>query len=473
MGSMLLCALSPHPPLLIPEVGGGELARVAKTESAMKKLASMVKEAGPDTVVVISPHALVFQNAVAIYGAGTLQGDFGAFGAHEVALSFENNLKLVSAIEERATRQGIKIFRLDEQQAGGRTRYRYREYTSLDHGVLVPMYYLREAGVTASLVAMGTTFLSLPDVYRFGRSLREAIEGEDVRAVIIASGDLSHRLIPAAPAGYDPRGAVFDERIISLLREVDVDGILGLDESLVERAGECGYRPIISLLGTLDGLEATGEVLSYEGPFGVGYGVAVFKPGSPRSEREFLRKMNARQLAEVEERRRKESPIVRLARAAVEEYVRHGEILRAPGDLPPEFSGRAGVFCSIKKHGQLRGCIGTVTPTRAGIAEEVIHNAIAAATEDPRFTPVEPYELDDLVYSVDILTPPEKISGPGELDPRRYGVIVRRGGRSGLLLPDLEGIETVAQQVEIAKRKAGIRADEDVELERFEVVRYF
>ncbi|HHV61417.1 MAG TPA: AmmeMemoRadiSam system protein A [Firmicutes bacterium] len=472
MGSMLLCALSPHPPLLIPDIGGEDLARVAKTENAMKKLASMVKAAGPETIIVISPHALVFQDAIAIHGAEILQGNFGAFGAREVSLSFRNNLKLVAAIAKKASQEGIRIFRLDEQ-AGRLAGYRYRDYTSLDHGVLVPMYYLREAGVTAKLVAMGTTFLNLHEVYKFGRALREAIEEEDVRAVVIASGDLSHRLLPAAPAGYDPQGAVFDERIIALLREVDVEGVLGLDESLVERAGECGYRPIISLLGTLDGLEATSEVLSYEGPFGVGYGVVVFRPGRPNSDREFMRKISARQRAEVEERRRRESPIVRLARSAVEEYVRRGNILAVPGDLPPELSGRAGVFCSIKKHGQLRGCIGTVAPTRASIAEEVIRNAIAAATEDPRFAPVEPHELDDLVYSVDILTPPEKVAGLDELDPKRYGVIVRRGGRSGLLLPDLEGIDTAAKQVEIAKRKAGIRPDEDVELERFEVVRYF
>jgi AmmeMemoRadiSam system protein A len=132
----------------------------------------------------------------------------------------------------------------------------------------------------------------------------------------------------------------------------------------------------------------------------------------------------------------------------------------------------AGVFCSIHKGGQLRGCIGTTEPVRASIAEEIISNAISAAMRDPRFEPVEEDELDDLVYSVDVLSEPEPILGPDELDPARYGVIVSRRGRVGLLLPDLDGIDTVEQQISIARRKAGIGEREVVELARFEVTRY-
>ncbi|MFY9133731.1 MAG: AmmeMemoRadiSam system protein A, partial [Bacillota bacterium] len=131
-----------------------------------------------------------------------------------------------------------------------------------------------------------------------------------------------------------------------------------------------------------------------------------------------------------------------------------------------------GVFCTLHKRGQLRGCIGTTEPTRRNIAEEIIFNAIAAAVRDPRFEPVAPHELDDIVYSVDVLSPPEPVSGPEELDPQRYGVIVRNGGRVGLLLPNLEGINTVEEQISIARRKAGIGLNAPVELERFEVTRY-
>jgi len=164
-------------------------------------------------------------------------------------------------------------------------------------------------------------------------------------------------------------------------------------------------------------------------------------------------------------------PIVKLAKKAVETYIREGKTLR-PKDLTPEMKGRAGVFVSIKKSGELRGCIGTFSPARKNIAEEVVHNAIASATQDPRFLRVAGEELPHLEYSVDILTSPEPVAGPEELDPRCYGCIVECGRRRGLLLPDLEGVDTVEEQIAICCRKAGIGPNEPVKLYRFQVKRY-
>ena len=170
---------------------------------------------------------------------------------------------------------------------------------------------------------------------------------------------------------------------------------------------------------------------------------------------------------------RKEShPLVKLAKEAIKEYVKNRRVIKPPDDLAEEMKGQAGVFVSLKKSGQLRGCIGTFAPTAKNIAEEVIHNAISAATRDPRFQPVGLSELEEIDYSVDVLSEPEKISGPEELDPKRYGVIVKCGIRKGLLLPDIEGVDTVEEQIDIARSKAGIYADEPVELYRFEVKRY-
>jgi AmmeMemoRadiSam system protein A len=164
--------------------------------------------------------------------------------------------------------------------------------------------------------------------------------------------------------------------------------------------------------------------------------------------------------------------IVELARQSIEEYIRKGKRLSAPQDLSPELSSRAGVFVCIKKHGNLRGCIGTFEPCRDTVAEEVIHNAVAAAVQDPRFRPITEDELDAIEYSVDVLSPPEKIQGMSDLDPKKYGVIVVHGMKRGLLLPDLEGVDTVEEQLRIARTKAGIWADEDIEIFRFSVTRY-
>jgi AmmeMemoRadiSam system protein A len=164
-------------------------------------------------------------------------------------------------------------------------------------------------------------------------------------------------------------------------------------------------------------------------------------------------------------------PVVRLAKETVESYVRERR-LPHPKELTPEMKERAGVFVSIKKHGELRGCIGTFEPATENVAEEIINNAVSSATRDPRFLPVNAAELAHLRYSVDILTPPEPVAGPDQLDPKRYGVIVQSGWRKGLLLPDLEGVNTVEEQIDICRRKAGIPPHEPVKLYRFEVRRY-
>jgi AmmeMemoRadiSam system protein A len=167
-----------------------------------------------------------------------------------------------------------------------------------------------------------------------------------------------------------------------------------------------------------------------------------------------------------------EHPLVQLARSAVEHYVLARSIVEPPVPLIAEMAGRAGVFVSIKKRRELRGCIGTLEPTQDTIAEELIQNAISSATRDPRFPPVTSDELPSLSYSVDVLGEPEPVRSLAELDPCRYGVIVVSGGRRGLLLPDLEGVDTVEQQLEIARAKAGILPGESVEVFRFEVRRF-
>ena len=165
-------------------------------------------------------------------------------------------------------------------------------------------------------------------------------------------------------------------------------------------------------------------------------------------------------------------PLVELARKSIETFVREGIILKPPDPLPQEMSEKAGVFVSLKKHGELRGCIGTYLPCCESIGAEIIVNAISAATKDPRFHPVQEDELKDLTYSVDVLSCPEKIHTTDELDPKKYGIIVISGLKRGLLLPDLDGVDTVEEQIRITKMKAGILPHEDVEIHRFRVIRY-
>lgn len=165
-------------------------------------------------------------------------------------------------------------------------------------------------------------------------------------------------------------------------------------------------------------------------------------------------------------------PLVKLAEDSVENFIRDGREIPAPDELTDEMREQAGVFVCLKSHGELRGCIGTFMPTAENVAKEVIKNSIAAATEDPRFACVDCEELDEIEYTVDVLGHPEPVKSLDELDPKKYGVIVSSGPRRGLLLPDLDGVDTVDQQISIAKMKAGIAVTEPITIHRFEVKRY-
>jgi AmmeMemoRadiSam system protein A len=168
--------------------------------------------------------------------------------------------------------------------------------------------------------------------------------------------------------------------------------------------------------------------------------------------------------------------LIKLAKRAVDSYIKKGEIIKPPEDIEKEFlSKRSGVFVTIEKKGELRGCIGTYLPIRENIAQETIHNAIAAASEDYRFAAIQPSELDELSYTVYLLGKPELVQGEEDLDPQKYGIIIKsldNPGKSGLLLPGLESVETVVKQVAIASQKAGLRPEEKKIIYRFQVKKY-
>ncbi|MEW6173559.1 MAG: AmmeMemoRadiSam system protein A [Bacillota bacterium] len=456
-GSVVIGGIVPHPPIMVPEVGKGEAGKVRRTQEALRDLGRLISRSGAETMVFISPHGPVLWDAVGMVATKELHGSLGQFGAPGVSFNLKTDVALVDALRQELPQVGVPGVEIGEGHG-------YR----LDHGVTAPLYWLREGGVDLPVVVCGTALLALHRLYGFGVAVQRAALSSGKKVAVVASGDLSHRLSPEAPNGYDPYGEVFDRRVQEIIDAADPKALMELDPALVERAGECGYRPIIMLFGAFEGVNVKTAVLSYEGPFGVGYMVSSLVPeGQDRSRCIYDDLLEA-----AGARRVKEGFLVRLAREAVRAYIEEGKRTRAE-EVPPEFSGQAGVFVSLKKGTFLRGCIGTVGPTQPNIVEEVIENAIGAATRDPRFDPVRVSEIEDLNISVDVLGQPEPINGLNELDPKRYGVIVSRRFRKGLLLPDLEGIDTPEQQVAIARQKAGIGPDEPVKLERFEVKRYY
>lgn len=457
-------ALSPHPPLIIPEIGQQRLQEVQSTVDGLRRLSKELAASKPETVIFLTPHGNVFADALSSLGQPHLKGDMSAFGAKQ-KWSADNDLVLLREIAHQSAQANLPFVIIDEETARD-----HRLNPSLDHGILVPLYYLQEAGLTnVGLIAVSIAFLSALELYQFGTVLKKAADKVGRKVAILASGDMSHRLKNDGPYDYHPDGPAFDKAVRELLGTGDAEALLNLPESLCSNAGECGYRSILIMLGALDGLNYEPTVFSYEGPFGVGYLTAGFKLGS--SKESLLQSLLADQHQEQDKLRQQESPPVRWARLVIENHVRNKPRPVLPDELQYLCQETAGAFVSLKKHGQLRGCIGTISPAYGSLAEEIAGNAVSAASKDPRFLPVESHELDDLVYSVDILGKPEPASQE-QLDPKRYGVIVTLRSRRGLLLPDLEGVDTAEEQLRIACQKAGIRPDEKYAIERFEVIRY-
>lgn len=459
-----IVGISPHPPLIIPEVGRGDLSGVSSTVEGLQNLARQIADRAVQCLVIITPHGPVLREGIAVQTGEKLTGDFGQFGAPGARVSLPVDQHLLRLLEQETAGEPVRTVSL--QPGGPLIGYR----RGLDHGAAVPLYYLSRAGLSVPGLHLTISLFPYKDLYRFGRSLRRAIELRGLSAAVIASADLSHRLTRDAPAGYSPRGAEFDRLLVKLLQDRRIEEILNIDPHLVEQAGECGLRPIIIALGVLGGEEFDPEIISYEGPFGVGYLVAALhpRPGGDNPNRDNPAELESKS---VEQEGLEITP-AGLARKALAHYLCYGRRFTPPRDLPPLFAQKAGAFVTIKEGEELRGCIGTIEPVKANLAEEISANAVNAGLKDPRFAPVGMQDLNKLTISVDVLTSPEKVANMGQLNPKTYGVLVKSGFRSGVLLPDLAGIDTVEEQVSIARRKAGIAPGEPVELYRFQVKRY-
>ena len=453
--------LVPHPPMIIPQIGRGGEDEIRETIRAYQQAAEEIVAAEPDTIVIASPHAVMYMDWFHISPGHHAEGSFAQFGAPEVKFSELYDTELVRRIEEIAEEKGFPAGTLGAREP------------ELDHGTMVPLWFIRQKYSKGRIVRVGLSGLAPEDHYALGQLIRRAAEELGRRIVFVASGDLSHKLQEYGPYGFAPEGPVYDERIMDVCSRGAFGELFDFEESLCEKAAECGHRSIVMMAGALDGYAVKAERLSHQDVTGVGYGVCTFHPLDRDENRRFLKLRLEKEEAELAEKRSREDAYVSLARRSLEHYIRTGRPMEKPADLPEEMLRRkAGAFVSLHKHGSLRGCIGTILPVSDDLAQEIIRNAVSAGTEDPRFQAVREEELPWIDISVDVLGTPEDIDSPDELDPSRYGVIVSSGGRRGLLLPDLEGVDTVQRQIAIAKQKAGIAPGEPVSLQRFEVVRH-
>lgn len=458
----------PHPPMILPQVGRGAEADIQTTIDAYRSVAAEIADLEPETIIVSSPHTVMYQDYNHISPGHGAYGDMSRFGAPglslQVAYDEEVRRKVCSDAEKAGLRAGT---------AGERERH-------LDHGTFIPLWFVEQAyrerkkDVSYKVLRVGLSGLSLLDHYALGILLAKAVNDLGRRAVFIASGDLSHYLKEEGPYGFREEGPVYDERIMKTMGTGNFGELFDYSPDFCEMAGECGHRSFTIMAGAFDCTAVRTHVYSHEDVTGVGYGIISVYPEGYDVSRNFGEQYVERHDAYLAERKANEDAYVQLARKTVETYVKEGPEASVEMDVPQEMKDRkAGVFVSLHIDGQLRGCIGTIEGVRENIAAEIIGNAVSACARDPRFSPVTEAELPFLEYSVDVLGETEPVSDLSELDVKRYGVIVTNGARRGLLLPNLDGVRDVEQQIAIARQKAGIRESEPVQLERFEVVRHY
>lgn len=451
----------PHPPLIIPEIGKGQEQTIKHTIDAYHEIARRIGQDQPDTIVLFSPHQIMYTDYFHISPGKGAKGDFSKFRAGNVKMEVPYDTEFVNKICELTDNTFFPAGTYGEQDK------------RLDHGTMVPLFFINQYWTKYRLVRIGLSGLPLIRHYELGQIIKKAADSLGREIVLIASGDLSHKLKEDGPYGFQKEGPEYDQRIMNVMGNGSFGELLSFPEDFCEKAAECGHRSFTIMAGALDETGVYPERLSYEGPFGVGYGICCYRTMGTAPTRNFRAQYEEAQKNLLLQQRTKEDDYIRLARQTIDAYVRTGKTIKVPQNLDQKMlDQRAGVFVSIKEDGRLRGCIGTIQAVYPSIAEEIIANAVSASTKDPRFSPIEPWELDRLTISVDVLGEKEKINSPDQLDPKRYGVIVTKGRKRGLLLPNLEGIDTVEEQIAIAKRKAGIREEEQAELERFEVIRH-
>ena len=452
----------PHPPMIVPDIGRGSEAQVADTTAAYERAADEIASLAPETIIITSPHSIMYADYFHISPGKSARGSFAGFRAPGVRFNEEYDTELVKEICRLADKEDFPAGTMGERDK------------DLDHGTMVPLWFIRNKYKGGKIVRIGLSGLPLIDHYRLGMIIREAVESTGRRTVLVASGDLSHKLQDYGPYGYTPEGPEYDERIMDVMGRAAFGELLDFDSTFCDKAAECGHRSFVIMGGAFDGTAVRAEKLSHQDVTGVGYGICTFYPEGADKSRNFLDRKMAEIEDELRSKREQSDEYVKLARNAVEAYVLRREVLDVPAGLPDEMlSTQAGAFVSIHEHGELRGCIGTISPTRSSVAEEIIGNAISASTRDPRFPAIKPDELPWLDINVDVLGEPEDIDSEDELDVKRYGVIVSCGHRRGLLLPDLDGIDTPRQQMEIAMKKGGIHKFEKYKLQRFEVIRHY
>lgn len=389
--SIISSYIVPHPPIVVPEVGGKQIKKIQQTFDMYQTIAKEIAQQQPDIIIISSPHAITYKDFYTIKQQKKLTGNFHQFRDRSIALEFSVDEVLTENLIKTCTNNDIPL-QVEQDDA------------ALDHGTLVPLYFINQVYQGFNIVVLSSSYQSLNKHFQLGKTIQE-IGPEEKRVIYIASGDLSHKLKKDGPYGISKEGPVLDERITNIVKSNTLKDLQEIPDDLRRKGAECGLGSFVMMSGAIDSLKFKSTIYSYEKTFGVGYLIASFKG---------------------------KDPYVELAEKTIHNYIKNKTKITCPPNLEKQLSdANHGVFVTLHKNGRLRGCIGTATNTQPTLADEIIENAISASTKDPRFPPVTKKELPDLEISVDVLQRATKTTKK-ELNPKHYGIIIKKGFKSGL-----------------------------------------
>jgi MEMO1 family protein len=443
--AVLMC----HAPIVLPDVAGNRARQCGQTTRAMGDVATRLVAHSPDVIVIVSPHAPRHPSAWGVCTESPLRGDFGRFGAEHIGITLPGAPEAAARLSAAAKANKLSVREISADR--------------LDHGTLVPLYFVRQAGWDGPTLLVALPYPGTGSEVTMGEAIARAARDAGQRWAVLASGDMSHRLIPSAPAGYHPQAKEFDRTFKAHIDAGDLRAACAVDADLRELAAEDVVDSCAVAAGAVRFESRGHRTYGYEGPFGVGYLEAVLYEDAAPAE------PGARDVGQRKsEEQRPWRAMLKIARDAIAAKIAHSAF-RAPA-LPVPWNAPQGVFVTLRDaNGDLRGCIGHVEPLYGTLVDEIATCAAAAATQDTRFPRVAPDELPLLTIEVSLLGKTEVVTDLATLDPKRYGVVVSSGRARGVLLPNIDGVDTVEEQLRIAAGKAHLPAGRPWTIERFEV----
>lgn len=457
---ILASFLLPHPNSLVDrKMMVEEDNKLVETTRAYRTIAKRIAVLEPDTIIFLTPHGQSYLDYFQIAGGESATCSYGKSRGYRGTFQLKYDVDLIKKIEEVAKREKIPTGTSGSAEE------------EIDHGTLIPLYFIRQYYRDFSAIRLSFSGLPFPAHYSLGKAIQEASETLGRNVVVVASGDMSHVLDKNGYYGYHDDGLKYDRRIKKILEDADFGELFKIPPDVIKNSEQCSYRVLLIMAGTLDKQDVNSMVLSYEKSRGVGYMCASFDVTGLNEERNFGEEFLEASAKETIIKSVRSDRYATLAREAIETYVREHRVMEFDAKRYPRLArNKMGCFVTIKETGVIRGCLGSVYPMKKNLGIEIIFTAISAATKDKRFPPLTEEDLKHIEVTVDFVSPPIPILSVLDLDPFKYGVMVEGNDGVAVMLPNIPGIKTAEEQLHVCKKKARIAFDDDdFQLYRFAV----